>query len=141
MRFKIHSVIPCIYKRDYSVSLFVCLFVSLFFLSFLGRGGERRGGKLKCYRHTDIQTYKQTYRQTYRPSDEAGPRGAFTPKNLTRILLFVEGSAFSILDSPIWMDSSTAKQCAQLGKHTYYIDISSSVLSWLNIYRSIKQCA
>ena len=22
-----------------------------------------------------------TYRQTYRPSDEAGPRGAFAPKN------------------------------------------------------------
>ena len=35
-------------------------------------GGE---GKLKCYRHqtSDIQTY--------RPSDEAGPRGAFAPKN------------------------------------------------------------
>ena len=29
------------------------------------------------YRHTDLQTY----RQTYRPSDEAGPRVAFAPKN------------------------------------------------------------
>ena len=25
-----------------------------------GRGGEKRGGELKCYRHTDIQTYRQT---------------------------------------------------------------------------------
>ena len=38
-----------------------------------GRGGERRGGDLKYYRHTP--------RQTYRPSDEAGPIGAFAPKN------------------------------------------------------------
>ena len=28
---------------------------------------------------TDIQTYRQTH--TYRASDEAGPRGAFAPKN------------------------------------------------------------
>ena len=35
-----------------------------------------RGGKLKCYRHTDIQTDIHAYR----PSDEAGPRGAFAPK-------------------------------------------------------------
>ena len=33
-----------------------------------GGGGGRRGGELKCYRHTD--------RHTYRPSDEAGPSGA-----------------------------------------------------------------
>ena len=39
------------------------------------REGERRGGELKCYIHTDIQTY----RHTDRASDEAGPRGAFAP--------------------------------------------------------------
>jgi len=32
----------------------------------------------------------------------------------TRFMHDQLGSAFSILDSPIWMDSSTAKQCAQL---------------------------
>ena len=42
----------------------------------MGRGGVGRGGggELKCYRQTD--------RQTYRTSDEAGPRGAFAPKNV-----------------------------------------------------------
>ena len=34
---------------------------------------EERGGELKCCIHT--------YIQTYRPSDEAGCRGAFAPKN------------------------------------------------------------
>ena len=69
------------------VSLFVCLFVSLFvclfvclslclFVSLSLCQGEGRGGELKCYRHTDIQTY----RQTYRSSDEEGLRGAFAPK-------------------------------------------------------------
>ena len=38
------------------------------------------GGELTCYRHTDIQTN----RHTDRPSDEAGPRGAFAPKNNLR---------------------------------------------------------
>ena len=61
-----HSVIPCIYKRDYST------------------GGKRRGGELKCYRHTDIQTYRHTDRHTDRPSDEAVPRGAFALKNSSR---------------------------------------------------------
>ena len=45
----------------------LCLFVG-------GEGRDGRKGELKCYRHTDIQTY--------RPSDEAGPRGAFAPKNV-----------------------------------------------------------
>ena len=44
--------------------------------------GERGGkGPAKGWAkvlHTDIQTY----RHTYKPSDEAGPRGAFAPKNL-----------------------------------------------------------
>ena len=35
--------------------------------------GEERRGELKCNLHTDIHTY--------RPSDEAGCRGAFAPKN------------------------------------------------------------
>ena len=60
-------------------------FDTLFLIKFLFKEGqsssigakERRGGELKCYRHTDIQTY----RQTYRPSYEAGHRGAFAPKN------------------------------------------------------------
>ena len=34
--------------------------------------------QLKCY----ILTYTHTDRHTYRPSDEAGPRGAFAPKNI-----------------------------------------------------------
>ena len=34
-----------------------------------GHKGELRGGELKCYRHAD------------RPSDEAGSRGVFAPKN------------------------------------------------------------
>ena len=47
MRFKIHSVIPCIYKRDYST------------------GGNRgRGGEGKCY----IQTYIHTDRHTDPPT-------------------------------------------------------------------------
>ena len=29
-----------------------------------------------------LKTYRQTYRHTDRPSDEAGPRGAFAPKNV-----------------------------------------------------------
>ena len=38
-------------------------------------GGEKgRGAKV-------LQTYRHTDRHTYRPSDEAGPRGAFAPKN------------------------------------------------------------
>ena len=37
-----------------------------------------RGGELKCY----IQTYIQTDIHIDRPSDEAGPRGAFAHKNL-----------------------------------------------------------
>ena len=51
------------------------------------RGGgwqEGRGGELKCYIHMYIHTYRQTYRQTYRASDDAGPRGAFASKNLTK---------------------------------------------------------
>ena len=35
---------------------------------------------------TDIQTYRQTDIQTDRPSDEAGPRGAFAPKNNLNLL-------------------------------------------------------
>ena len=44
---------------------------------YICKQGRGRGGELKCYRHTD----RQTYRQTYRPSDEVGCRGAFAPKN------------------------------------------------------------
>ena len=39
----------------------------------LSRGGEGREGELKCYIYTD--------RHTNRPSNEAGPIGAFAPKN------------------------------------------------------------
>ena len=42
-----------------------------------GWGGEGSGGELKCY----IHTYILTDIQTDRASDEAGPRGAFAPKN------------------------------------------------------------
>ena len=43
--------------------------------------GERKGGELKCYIHTDRHTDRQTDRQKDRTSDEAGPRGAFALKN------------------------------------------------------------
>ena len=104
MRFKIHSVKPCIYKRDYStggnigsliyvekylvagpLSLSLCLFICMSLCLFVSLSlCLWRGGELKCYRHTYIQTYRHTDIQTYRPSDEAGPRGAFAPK-ITRI--------------------------------------------------------
>ena len=38
--------------------------IILFFPQFSGRGGERRGGELKCYIHTYRHTYRQTYRQS-----------------------------------------------------------------------------
>ena len=40
---------------------------------------EGRGAKVI---HTDINTYIEIYR----PSDEAGPRGAFVPKNIPVVL-------------------------------------------------------
>ena len=47
------------------------------------RGGEGMGGKGRGGEVEMLQTYRlQTSDiQTYRPSDEAGPRGAFDPKN------------------------------------------------------------
>ena len=42
------------------------------------RRGEGRGRELKCYIHTDIQTY--------RPFDEAGCKGAFASKNIQNVL-------------------------------------------------------
>ena len=38
-----------------------------------------------CYRHTYRQTDIQTDILTYRPSDEAGPRGAFAPKENNQV--------------------------------------------------------
>ena len=70
MRFKIHSVIPYIHERDYSM------------------GGEGRGddGEGRWWWgwviYSIITKELHTYRHTYRPSDEAGPRGAFAPKNM-----------------------------------------------------------
>ena len=46
-------------------------------MRFKGVGGRGEKGR----RAKVLQTYRHTYRQTYRPSDEAGSRGAFAPKN------------------------------------------------------------
>ena len=46
------------------------------------RAGENIHPGLLQYVHTYIHTDRHTDRQTYRASDEAGPRGAFAPKNV-----------------------------------------------------------
>ena len=109
MRFKIHSVIPCIYKRDYSQSL--CLFVSLSFchfvclsrclsvslsLSFFLCLSLSLCFSLSLYLCLSVLTVIGGFGERgrgekgrgakvldiHRPSDEAGPRGAFAPKKL-----------------------------------------------------------
>ena len=96
MRFKIYSVIPCIYKRDYSMggnngslisnlvawplSLSLCLFVCLSLCHFChlcnfcpfchfgeGRGEKGRG---VTYIQTDIQIYIHTEPPTKRVLEE-----------------------------------------------------------------------
>ena len=60
-----------------------------------GREGEGRGRELKCYR----QTYRHTDRHTDRLSDEAGPRGAFAPKNdktAINITIFIVQTDYSL---------------------------------------------
>ena len=56
--------------------LFLSFFVILSFFVREGEGWGAEGRGVKMF-----HTYRQTYRQTYRASDEAGPRGAFAPKN------------------------------------------------------------
>ena len=46
-----------------------------------GRGGEGWWGEGWGGDGRELKCYIQTDRQTYRTSDEAGPRGAFAPKN------------------------------------------------------------
>ena len=52
------------------MSLVWTSFMSTLVNTIYGYGEKGRGAKVL-----------QTYIQTYRPSDEAGPRGAFAPKN------------------------------------------------------------
>ena len=50
-----------------------------------------------------LHTYIHTYRQTYRASDEAGPSGAFAPKNMISLVLiggFVEMDRAKTVTAP-----------------------------------------
>ena len=83
---------------------------------------EFRGGELKCYIHTD--------RQTYRPSDEVGCRGAFAPKNAR---LFEKASKKII---SCVRGGQAATSCPQFKKKMLFLNKKKmeNVLKRKNIY-------